>query len=368
MQDDKKMTAETGPMAEKTPSPKPAVNDRRKLQNRIAQRRFRQKKAMEARAASIQAEGIWHEYFNLHPQCAGDYDLSYLGPSAPTSPTDVPQRGWHPTIEYQIGAWDNQFFGSDNLYLSMPSADIVTPMSPPNSSASSVSPDGSVHGGEAPIKTPCFPLHDQEGYPMPVQQTYMFQDGMFPSVPLDINGAVPSAPRHSFSTEAPHGDKTDASALDYTENGRVQSRDQAATEWKMHKPAQSIDSATWTSKDGEQFEPLLHTAAKNGNCGIIQMLLDHNTDVNERNSSGMTALHVAIENSQEDVIMLLLQRGIDVNAEDNSHRTALSMAVSSNSESGVRLFLMHGADPKLAKVPAFGSNMGNYAGGCTMET
>lgn len=322
---------------------------------------------MEARAASLQAEGIWHEYFNLHPQCAGNYDLSYLGPSAPTSPTDVPQRGWHPTIEYQIGAWDNQFFGSDNFYLSMPPADVVAPMSPPNSSASSVSPDGSVHGGEAPIKTPCFPLHDQDGYPMPMQQSHLFRDGMFPSVPFDVNGSVPSAPRHRFSIEAPHGDKTDASALDYTENGGIQLRDQAATEWKMHKPAQSIDSATWTSKDGEQWEPLLHTAAKNGNCGIIQMLLDHNTDVNERNNSGMTALHVAIENSQEDVIMLLLQRGVDVNAEDNSHRTALSMAVSSNSESEVRLFLMHGADPKLAKVPAFGSNVGNHAGGCTME-
>lgn len=320
---------------------------------------------MEARAASLQAEGIGHEYFNLHPQYAGNYELPYLGPSAPTSPTDVPQPGWHPTIEYQIGVWDNQLFGSDNFYLSSPPADIVAPMSPPNSSAPSLSPDGLVYGGEAPNKTPCFPLLDQEGYPVPMQQNHLFRNGMLPGAPFDVNGSVPGAPYHSFSNEATHGDNTDVSALDYAVNVGAQLRDQVATEWKRHKPAQSIDSSTWASKDGEQWEPLLHTAARNGNCGIIQMLLYHNTDVNERNSSGMTALHVAIENSQEDVIMLLLQRGVDVNAEDNSHRTALSMAVSSNSESGVLLFLMHGADPKLAN-PAFGGNLGNHTGGGMM--
>ncbi|KAK1783103.1 hypothetical protein QBC45DRAFT_154258 [Copromyces sp. CBS 386.78] len=351
------MTAETTSATEETPSPKPAVNDRRKLQNRIAQRRFRQKKAMEARAASLQAEGIWHEYFNLHPQYAGNYELPFSGPSAPTSPTDAPQRGWHPTIEYQIGVWDNQLFSSDNFYLSTPPADIATPMSPPNSSASSVSPDGSVYGGEAPNK-PCFPPQDQDGYSVSMQQNHLFHDDLFPGAPFDINGSVPGASQHGFSNEAPHKDNTDASALDYAENMGVRLRDQVATDWKMHKPAQSIDSCTWSSKDGEQWEPLLHTAAKNGNCGIIQMLLDHKTNVNERNSSGMTALHVAIENSQEDVIMLLLQRGVDVNAEDHSHRTALSMAVSNNSEYGVRLCLMHGADPKLAKVPAFGGSLG----------
>lgn len=306
---------------------------------------------MEARAASLQAEGIWHEYFNLHPQCAGDYDLQYLGPSAPTSPTDVPQRGWHPTIEYQIGVWDNQLFGNDNFYLNNPPADVVAPMSPPNSSSSSASPDGSVYGGEAPKKTPCFPLQDQEGYPVPLQHTQTFPGGRF-----DNNGRVTGALHQSFSNEAANRNSIDVSSLDFAENADAQHQDQVATEWKMQKSAQFIGSSTcsstWTSADGEQWEPLLHTAAKNGNCGIVQMLLDHNTDVNERNSSGMTALHIAIQSSQEDVIRLLLQRGADVNAEDSSRRTALSMAVSNNSESGVRLLLMHGADPKLAKVPA----------------
>ncbi|KAL0471664.1 hypothetical protein QR685DRAFT_210464 [Neurospora intermedia] len=352
-----KMTIETTSTVEKTPSPKPAVNDRRKLQNRIAQRRFRQKKAMEARAASLQAEGIWHEYFNLHPQYAGNYEVPYLGPSVPTSPTDVPQQGWQPTIEYQIGAWDNQLFGSDSFCLSNPPTDIVAPMSPPNSSASSsVSPDGSVYGGEAPNKTSYFPLGDQEGYPFSMQPNQLFCDGMFSGAPLDINSSISSTSHHGPSNDAPPGENTDA-----------QLQDQVATKWNAHKPAQSTSSCTWTSSDGEPWEPLLHTAAKNGNCGIILMLLDHNVDVNERNSSGMTALHVAIENSQEDVIMLLLQRGVDVNVEDNSHRTALSMAVSNNSESGVRLCLLHGADLKLAKASSFGGSLGNHSGGVTVN-
>ena len=43
------------------------------------------------------------------------------------------------------------------------------------------------------------------------------------------------------------------------------------------------------------------------------------------------------------------------------------MAVSNNSESGVRLFLMHGADPKLAKVPILGGNIGSHTGRCEMD-
>lgn len=117
-------------------------------------------------------------------------------------------------------------------------------------------------------------------------------------------------------------------------------------EWKAGpkhpKPTWSRTHAPW--------EPLLHTAAKKGDCEILEMLLEHNADINERNGSGMTALHLAIECQQEDVIMLLLRNGVDVNAADNQGRTALSMSVNNSCEAGVRLFLLHGADPTIRSL------------------
>ncbi len=89
-------------------------------------------------------------------------------------------------------------------------------------------------------------------------------------------------------------------------------RMKAAAEWKGKRHPKP----TWSQKEDEPREPLLHTAARKGNCEIMQMLLDHSADIDERDERGCTALHLAIEQQQSDAIMMLLQRGIDINAVD----------------------------------------------------
>jgi hypothetical protein len=145
-----------------------------------------------------------------------------------------------------------------------------------------------------------------------------------------------------------------SSAPDRVRAAQSQARKDLIEEWKVSKKP----NPTWSKPRNEPWEPLLHTAAIKGQCDILQLLIDHDADISERDDNGCSALHLAIEHQQEAAVMLLLQNGVDVNACDAEGRTALSMAVNNGCETGVRIFLMHGADPsvvKTAKVLKFAS-------------
>ncbi len=98
---------------------------------------------------------------------------------------------------------------------------------------------------------------------------------------------------------------------------------------------------------GESWKPLLHIAAENGRDVIIQILLEQEIDINERDSNGLTALHHAVRHRHESVLQLLLQSGADANACDNRGWTPIHQAAASGYEAGVRLLLLYGADLKL---------------------
>ena len=93
--------------------------------------------------------------------------------------------------------------------------------------------------------------------------------------------------------------------------------------------------------------PLLHVAAQKGHGSVLQILIDHNVDINERDTNGATALHLAVENGHEATARLLLQHGADMNACDSHGRSPFYLAVSLGDEDVVRMFLLHGADPRL---------------------
>lgn len=72
----------------------------------------------------------------------------------------------------------------------------------------------------------------------------------------------------------------------------------------------------------------LHIAAQAGHEQIVQALLQHNaTDINKADSDGRTALiHAVVENNQS-VVCLLLERGARIGASDCDRRSALHWAV-----------------------------------------
>ncbi|KAI8503856.1 Unconventional myosin-XVI [Branchiostoma belcheri] len=95
------------------------------------------------------------------------------------------------------------------------------------------------------------------------------------------------------------------------------------------------DGGGWTA---------LHVASKNGQTGVVKLLIQHGADLTVRSKGDRTALHVASGNGQAGVVKLLIQHGADVEARDEGDRTALHVA-SRNGQAGVvKLLIQHGAD------------------------
>ncbi|XHF98122.1 hypothetical protein AWENTII_001693 [Aspergillus wentii] len=90
----------------------------------------------------------------------------------------------------------------------------------------------------------------------------------------------------------------------------------------------------------------LTCAAEMGHTGVIQLLLQYNEDINERDEDGgMTALHRTMEDPcQEETIKLLLQSGADVEVADAHGRTPLFLAALEGQAVAVDLLLKYNAN------------------------
>jgi hypothetical protein len=351
-----------------------SANDRRKIQNRMAQRRFRrtsgcilcssiscgtdhaniwppfsvfaEKRAIEKRPLNGQ-DASWHDdpdggppftitihgdtvapRFNTGPnQRSASCRASAL--NSMTQSREVPPRGTGQMSEQEASTWENQLFG-DMFGLGNASADlVVAPFSPPNSNSST--PPGQMSGPPAAASWPASQSGDGSMLSDSIDDGSMLQ-AIFPAGNMDaaVLGVI------SGNSARPPARRT-------AEELRSALRAELSAAWKLEKHPHP----TWSKGQNDPWEPLIHTAARRGNCGILKMLHGHKADINERDGEGRTALHLAIEYQQEEAIMWLLENGVDINAYDNLGRTALSMAVNNGCEAGVRLFLLHGADPTL---------------------
>jgi len=309
---------------------------------------------MEARVANQQMDGHWHDLLNYTPHFDLTAALGVRPSSDPDTTTAISLTNRGSGLEQNVPTWDSQLFG-DVFFLdqastaelaappatSAPSVPAI-PLSPPSSTTSSASP-GNAQPSYAmdSNKTTAGDGQDQ------INRGEITSFDANALLRVACAGAASDAARLTNGVSTASSTSTAPSqAIQLSEQLRAQVRSEVAVEWKS---GPKNARPTWGRKD-EPWEPLLHTAAKKGNCEIVQMLLNHNANINERNSSGMTAMHLAIEYQQEDVIMILLRNGVDINAADNEGRTALSMAVNNSCESGVRLFLLHGADPMIQSL------------------
>uniref|UniRef100_A0A146KXB4 Oxysterol-binding protein n=3 Tax=Lygus hesperus TaxID=30085 RepID=A0A146KXB4_LYGHE len=71
----------------------------------------------------------------------------------------------------------------------------------------------------------------------------------------------------------------------------------------------------------------LHLASYFGHREVVQLLLDHDVDINAVNDVGDTALHKAAFIGREDLVILLLARNADVNIRNGEGRTARDVGV-----------------------------------------
>lgn len=88
----------------------------------------------------------------------------------------------------------------------------------------------------------------------------------------------------------------------------------------------------------------LFNAIQKDDLHAVQALLNHGTNVNERDSSGFTPLMAAAESGDVAIVKLLLQKGATVNAKTPAGETALLRAAGFNKIKTVILLLNAGAN------------------------
>nr|GMC84178.1 putative ankyrin repeat protein RF_0381 [Ipomoea batatas] len=88
----------------------------------------------------------------------------------------------------------------------------------------------------------------------------------------------------------------------------------------------------------------LCAAARNGDVGAIQKLLDHGANVNGRDQNGWTALHRAAFKGRIEAARALIDNGVDVNCRDEEGYTALHCAVECGHADVAELLVKKGAD------------------------
>jgi hypothetical protein len=92
------------------------------------------------------------------------------------------------------------------------------------------------------------------------------------------------------------------------------------------------------------FEAPLHLASSRGMFDIARLLLDHEADVNIRDSADWTPLHCASLLGHVEMAQLLLVRGASLNAQSFSGYSPLFLASRSGQFEAVQFLLDHGAD------------------------
>lgn len=82
--------------------------------------------------------------------------------------------------------------------------------------------------------------------------------------------------------------------------------------------AVSYDKVPVIAMKDDRGYTLLHNAVKEGNKGMVKVLLENGVDVNAVNSDGDTPLHVAVKRKNVDkkMVDILIKNGADVNAAD----------------------------------------------------
>ncbi|KAM0332086.1 hypothetical protein ACHAQA_002356 [Verticillium albo-atrum] len=292
----------------------------RKVKNRLAQRRLREKRAQEKKEASHRVEELPESGIDSLPS-------TYTAPHAHAS-APFPQHPVQP-VDPAGGPSTN----AGTVYEEIRNANRPDQIAEATLNTSMAITDTTNHAFESEIPTWEAQLFDE-----------FFEMGGLDSASRDATmGYSPTATDQS-SPPSP----SRATSTSPTAKGKLAQSQAALQAFR----AQML--AIWTEEAGcvitpkyDRPEPLLHAAARIGNRQVIQMLLDHGADINARDVDGRTPLHSAIEGFKGDAIIFLLEAGIDVNAHDDQGRTALSMAVQNNCEKAVDLFLRHGADPTL---------------------
>ncbi|HML19725.1 MAG TPA: ankyrin repeat domain-containing protein [Candidatus Dependentiae bacterium] len=88
----------------------------------------------------------------------------------------------------------------------------------------------------------------------------------------------------------------------------------------------------------------LHAAVENGQLQLVKDLLDFGTDVNVKDSFGVTPLHIAARINHIEIAQLLLRMGANTEVTDQDGCTPLLIAICARHIEMIKLLIVSGAD------------------------
>ncbi|ROT38155.1 hypothetical protein SODALDRAFT_360494 [Sodiomyces alkalinus F11] len=98
--------------------------------------------------------------------------------------------------------------------------------------------------------------------------------------------------------------------------------------------------ASWAGMEPSALPPVLHVAVRGRNRSVVATLLKHCCSmINAHDERGCTALHIAAGLGDEALVSLLLKYGADVNLCDGQGQNALYLAVSAGHNEVVELLM-----------------------------
>ncbi|KAI0421152.1 hypothetical protein F5X98DRAFT_330249 [Xylaria grammica] len=106
----------------------------------------------------------------------------------------------------------------------------------------------------------------------------------------------------------------------------------------------SPESDKGASSDDEPFQTSLHIAAEHGHESIVGIILASGVMVDERDSEGNTALHLATQTQNLPVVLRLLEQGANPNAMNMRGWTPVHLGISTGSVDIVKALVRHGGD------------------------
>lgn len=94
----------------------------------------------------------------------------------------------------------------------------------------------------------------------------------------------------------------------------------------------------------------LMTAAKNGSIEILQVLLDNNANLEQKDAIGKTAFLWAVERGHREVAQMLLDYGADINTQNQYGNTALMWTARFGDTAMAKMLLNGGADINIRNI------------------
>ncbi|KAK0635464.1 ankyrin repeat-containing domain protein [Bombardia bombarda] len=307
-------------------------NNRRRLQNRIAQRKFRQSRAEK----SNQERAIEAARDDSNNSNNSNNDAPSAPPATATHHhQDAEARSSQPSPPFQDISTGGAF--SSDLFANSIHA-LGTPNIPQGIASYNSSPGLDDANFLESLVSSTHSSLSQNSYQTRFDQALDFHTAPNGSSRTICDGAGPGTRhdplQHHASVTAPHVHHTPVTAI-------------TPHRLNNHSQDSSVTALQAThTEDGHSkgWLSALHIAARRGHERIVSTLIKHNIDCNEKDSDGRTALMHAAIDGHDSVASALLAHGARISDADRRSRTALHWAVLGQHEGVLRLLLTFYAD------------------------